>query len=82
MGSAEGFAIRFTPTKWGFFHMIYDADEPFTFSDSRLRRAGFKKISVTSINARRKEDSGRRRMGYDDWRTKFDDLQESHREHA
>lgn len=21
LGSAEGFAIRFTPTKWGFFHM-------------------------------------------------------------
>lgn len=68
--------------KWGFFHMIYDAEELFTFSDSRLRRAGFSRVSVTSINARRKEDSGRRRTNYDDWRAEFDRLQEKHREHA
>jgi hypothetical protein len=68
--------------RWGFFHMIYDADEPFTFSDSRLRRAGYAKISVTTINARRKEDTDRRRVGYDDWRDEFDRLQAAHREHA
>lgn len=67
--------------KWGFFHMIYDAEAPFTISDSRLRRAGFRKTSVTTINARRKEDSGRRRTNYDVWRAEFDELQERHREH-
>ena len=68
--------------KWGFFHMIYDADEPFKFSDSRLRRRGYAKISVTSINARRKEENDRRRTGYDDWRAEFDRLQNLHRKHA
>lgn len=68
--------------KWGFFHMIYDADDQFTFSDSRLRRAGFRKTSVTAINARRKEDTGRRRTNYDEWRDEFDRLREMHREHA
>lgn len=68
--------------KWGFFHLIYDAEIPFTLSDSRLRRAGFSKISVTSINARRKEGTDRRRNNYDEWRGEFDKLQELHRKHA
>lgn len=73
---------EYSSVRWGFFHMIYDADAPFTFSDSRLRRAGYAKISVTSINARRKEDTDRRRVGYDEWRAEFDRLQAAHREHA
>lgn len=72
----------FTSIKWGFFHMIYDADDLFKFSDSCLRRTGFQKISVTSINARRKKDTGRRRTNYDEWRAEFDKLQEKHHEHA
>ena len=68
--------------RWGFFHMIYDADELFTLSDSRLRRKGFPKVSVTSINARRKEGTERRRNGYDTWRAEFDNLHALHREHA
>ena len=75
--------IENLPTvKWGFFHMIYDADEPYTISDNRLRRAGLKKMSVTTINARRKEDTGRRRTGYDEWRAAFDSLRSKHKEHA
>lgn len=68
--------------RWGFFQMIYDADEPVVISDSRLRRAGYSKISVTSINARRQEASGRRRVGYDEWRADFDRLQAAHKAHA
>jgi hypothetical protein len=68
--------------KWGFFFMIYDAEEMFTISDSRLRRAGFSKISASPINARRKEETGRRRTGYDEWREQYDKLHERHREHA
>lgn len=73
---------KFPSVRWGFFHMIYDNDEPFTLSDSRLRRAGYTKSSVTTINVRRTEESGRRRVGYDDWRAEFDRLQTAHRKHA
>jgi hypothetical protein len=68
--------------RWGFFHIIYDADDPFTFSRSRLRRAGYGKISITTINARRNEDTGRRRVRYDEWRSEFDKLKGLHREDA
>jgi hypothetical protein len=68
--------------RWGFFHMIYDADEPQNVSDARLRRAGYAKISVTAINARRREESGRKRQGYEEWRAEFDRLQGAHRSHA
>jgi len=67
---------------WGFFHMIYDCDEPFTISDARLRREGYGKVSVTTINARRREQTGRRRAQYDEWRKEFDLLQDSHRRHT
>lgn len=72
----------FESVRWGFFHMIYDAEELFTLSDSRLRRKGFSKISVSSLNARRKNGTGRLRSGYDDWRAGFANLHARHREHA
>jgi hypothetical protein len=76
-------AIENLPTvKWGFFHMIYDADIPYTISDNRLRRAGLKRMSVTTINARRTEDTGRRRIGYDEWREIFDGMRAEHNEYA
>jgi hypothetical protein len=68
--------------KWGFFHLIHDSDEQFGISDPRLRRAGLDKVSVTVVNARRKEESNRRRVGYDAWRKEFDRLQSGHRDHA
>ena len=64
--------------KWGFFLFAYDADEDFGLSDRMLRHRGFDKMSVTSINLRRKEGSGRRRTGYDDWRASFDRLRAHH----
>ncbi len=73
---------RFPTMRWGFMHVIYDADEPYSYSDARLRRRGFNQVSVTTINARRKEKSGRRRNGYDTWRKSFDRLLTKHREHA
>ena len=71
----------YASVKWGFFHMLYDSDDLFTVSSSRLRKDGFTKVSVTSMNARRKENSGRRRSGYNEWRSEFDELHALHREH-
>ena len=34
-----GVVDLYPSVRWRFFHMIYDADEPFTLSDSHLRRA-------------------------------------------
>lgn len=68
--------------RWAFFHMIYDCDKPYSFSDPRLRRAGYDRISVTTINARRQEESDRRRVRYDDWRAQFDKLRTLHNEYA
>jgi len=64
--------------KWGFLIVSYDHDEDFGISDARLRRRGLEKISVSSINLRRTEDTGRRRVGYDDWRASFDRLRGRH----
>jgi hypothetical protein len=64
--------------KWGFFILVYDHDDHFGMSDQRLRRHGFEKMSVSSINMRRNEGSGRRRIGYDGWRTQFDRLRNRH----
>lgn len=72
----------FDSTRWGFFYLVHDSEETYTFSDAMLRRLGYGKISVTTINLRRKEDTGRRRNGYDEWREEFDKLLASHREHA
>jgi hypothetical protein len=73
---------KFSSIRWGFFHMIYDADKAYTFSDSRLRRGGYSKMSFTSINARRQENNDRRRVRYDEWRSEFDRLQKLHRKLA
>jgi len=68
--------------RWAFFHMIYDCDEPYSYSNSRLRRAGYENISVITMNARRKEETARRRVGYDEWRAQFDRLRTLHNEYA
>lgn len=74
-----GDLMRSIPTlKYGFLLLLFDADEDFGMSDDRLRRRGFEKMSVVSMNMRRKEDSGRRRVGYDDWRAEFDSLRSGH----
>ncbi|MGH9427103.1 MAG: hypothetical protein ACRD2L_12470 [Terriglobia bacterium] len=65
--------------KWGFFMIVYDSDDDFNISDPRLRRQGLEKISVIGVNLRRKEGSGRRRTGYDQWRTEFDRLRAHHK---
>jgi hypothetical protein len=73
---------QFPSFRWGFFQMIYDCDLPYSYSDARLRRAGFERVSVTTINARRKEGTNRRRVGYDRWREGFDRLGVGHQKHA
>ena len=75
-------AEKIPSLRWGFFLMIYDDEESYTMSDQRLRRGGYEKVSVTAINARRTEETGRRRRGYDEWRADFDRLQAAHREHS
>ena len=72
----------YSSVRWGFFHMIYDGDDSFHISGPQLRRDGYSRISVTSINARRKEVTRRRRAGYDEWRMLFDKLQHLHRGYA
>jgi hypothetical protein len=58
--------------KWGFMLVAYDADDMFDVTNYILKRNGFKKISVKTINLRRQESNGRRRIGYDKWRKQFD----------
>jgi hypothetical protein len=72
------FIKRSNTIKWGFFILVYDADEDFGITDSRLRRWGLEKISVIAINIRRKEDSGNKRKNYNAWRMEFDFLRKSH----
>lgn len=73
---------RFNSMKWGFFYLVHDSEESYTFSNPTLRRRGYEKISFSTINLRRKEGTERRRTNYDAWRAEFDKLVELHREHA
>lgn len=68
--------------KWGFSLLIHDNDESFRPVDATLRRYGYSKISITSVNARRQEDNHRRRVGYDEWRNQFDRLKEAHKQYT
>ncbi len=72
------FISKIDSIKWGFFILVYDSDYDFGISDQRLRRMGLRNISVMSINIRRKEGTGRKRHGYDDWRANFDRLRRHH----
>ena len=60
--------------KWGFFVLVYDSDDDFKITDPKLRRQGLDNISVIGINLHRQKENGRRRTGYDQWRTEFDRL--------
>lgn len=73
---------RFESMKWGFFYLVHDSEESYTLSNSALRKRGYENISMTTINARRKEDTGRRRHNYDEWRSEFDNLITQQREYA
>jgi hypothetical protein len=73
---------RFDSMKWGFFYLVHDGEESYTFSNPSLRRRGYEKISFSTVNLRRKEENGRRRNNYDEWRAEFDKLVSLHREHA
>jgi hypothetical protein len=64
---------------WGFFMMIYDCEESYNPSSYTLRKSGFDRVSVTSINARRNEKTDRLRIGYNDWRQDFDKLISAHK---
>jgi hypothetical protein len=73
---------RFGSMKWGFFYLVHDSEDSYTFPNPALRKRGYENISVSTINVRRKEGTGRRRTNYDDWRKEFDRLIAQHREHA
>ncbi|MBU6421096.1 MAG: hypothetical protein KGL98_10670 [Gammaproteobacteria bacterium] len=68
--------------KWGFSLLIHDDDASFRPVDATLRRYGYNRISITSVNARRQEDNDRRRVGYDGWRDRFDQLTEAHKQYT
>ena len=79
LAKLNGFIRSIESLKWGFFTIVYDSDDDFNVSDSRLRRSGLDSISVVGINLRRKESTGRRRTGYDNWRNEFDRLRAHHK---
>ena len=79
LAKLDGFIRSIDSLKWGFFTVVYDSDDDFNVSDSRLRRSGLNNISVVGINLRRRESTGRRRVGYDDWRKEFDRLRTHHK---
>jgi len=64
---------------WGFFMVIHDCEKSFKSSAYKMRKEGFNRISVTSINARRHEESNRLRIGYNEWRKDFDKLIAAHK---
>jgi hypothetical protein len=69
-----------TPSiRWGFFLMIYDHEEPFNPSPYTMRKSGFDRLSITSINARRHEKTDRLRSGYKEWRQDFDKITVAHK---
>jgi hypothetical protein len=71
--------MKSIPTlKFGFLLLVFDADEDFGMSDARLHRRGYEEIAVISMNMRRQEGSGRRRVNYDEWRADFDALRSGH----
>jgi hypothetical protein len=78
LGKLNEFISKIESIKWGFFLLVYDSDDDFGISDQRLRRLGLRNISVMSVNMRRKEGTGRKRHGYDDWRAEFDRLRRHH----
>jgi hypothetical protein len=73
---------RFESMKWGFFYLVHDSEESYTLTNAALQKRGYDNISMTTINARRKKDTGKRRRNYDDWREEFDSLIAQHRKHA
>lgn len=68
--------------KWGFSLLIHDDDVSFRPVDATLKRHGYKNISITSVNARRQEVNGRRRVGYKEWRERFDSLTAAHKQYS
>lgn len=69
---------RYPTLKWGFQISGYDSEEMWKPSAHILKKAGYERISVSTINMRRKEDSERRRNNYDEWRKQFDKYLERH----
>ena len=71
--------ISYYPTmKWGFQIAVYDSEEMWQPTSYALKKAGYEKISVSTINLRRKEESGRLRNNYELWRKQFDKYLERH----
>ena len=73
---------RFESVKRGFFYLVHDSEESYKISNSALKKRGYENISMSTINARRNEKTGRRRHNYDSWREEFDSLIAQQRESA
>ena len=82
LAKLDKIVTRFNSMKWGFFYLVQDSEESYTFSNPSLRRHGYEKVSFSTINLRRKEGTDRRRTNYDAWRAEFDKLVDLHREHS
>lgn len=72
LGRLKSYIEKYPSIKWGFLIVVYDSEEMWKPTGYMLKKSGYKQISVSSINLRRKEDSGYRRKDYDQWRKQFD----------
>ncbi|GEM_PF-3181742 len=74
----KAYIEKYPTIKWTFQISVYDSEEMWRPSAYILRKSGYEKISVGTINLRRKEKSGYRRPRYDEWRKQFDKYLERH----
>jgi len=74
----KAYISRYPSIKWGFLIAVYDSEYMWKPTSHILKKSGYEKISISSINLRRKEDSERRRNNYDEWRQQFDKYRDRH----
>mgnify|MGYP001606494152 CR=1 FL=1 len=75
----KSYLAKYPKLRWGFLIVVYDTDEMFKPSPYTLKKQGYERISVSTINLRRSEDRGRRRQGYDAWRKQYEKYLDRHR---
>jgi len=78
LDALKAYIAHYPTIRWGFQISVYDSEEIWKPSSYALKKAGYEKISVRTINLRRQEDNKRRRNNYDQWRKQFDKYLERH----
>ena len=62
----------FDTIRGGFVIMAHDSEEMYQPSKRAVSEAGYSNIWLSTINLRRRQDTHRKRQGYDQWREEFD----------